>query len=344
VSLSRARAIRGCDLLVVEGPAGVRGLGLWLEVLEPRARHVVREGASLDEGVARMARRIAGRSVGLVLSGGGARALAHVGVIEELTAAGIVIDRVAGTSMGAFVGALLAMGLDPDEIEARCYEEWVRRSPLSDYRLPRVSVIRGRRAQAMFERTFPGSIEGLPLDFRCVSCDLVSGEMVVHTSGPLADAVGASAGIPGLVPPLARDGRLLVDGGVLNNLPVDVMAATGEGPLIAVDVTARSDLSALTEPGAPALTLRETLWRVTTLGSIDTAEAALRHADLVIEPVTDGIGLLEFHQLDAMRAEGRRAARAALAAAPAHLVGRATRARANGAGRESAALVVRAPA
>ena len=231
--------LRGCDVLLLDGPAGTRGFGLWLDVLEARARHVALGQAGFDAAIARVARRMTGRSVGLVLSGGGARALAHIGVIEELRAAGIEIDRVGGTSMGAFLGALLAMGHDPEEIEARCYEEWVRRSPLTDYRLPRVSLLRGNRARAMLDRTLPGNIEALPLDFFCVTCDLVAGDLVVHRRGSLAKAVGASISIPGLVPPMSRHGRLLVDGGVLNNLPVDVMAPAHEGPIIAVDVTAR---------------------------------------------------------------------------------------------------------
>jgi EmrB/QacA subfamily drug resistance transporter len=307
--------LHGSDVLLVDGPTGTRGFGLWLDVLQARARHVA-VGAGFDAAIGRVARRMSGHSVGLVLSGGGARALAHIGVVEELLAAGIEIDRVGGTSMGAFLGALLAMGHDPEEIEACCYEQWVRRSPLTDYRLPRVSLLRGARARAMIDRTFPGNIEALPLDFFCVTCDLVAGDMVVHRRGSLAKAVGASISIPGLVPPMARHGRLLVDGGVLNNLPVDVMATAHEGPIIAVDVTSRVAPPA-DDDAEPSL--HETLVRTLTLGSIDTTAAARRHADLVIRPVDQGAGILEFHQLDRLRAEGRRAARAALRDAPERL-------------------------
>ena len=316
VALQGREELHGCDVLLLEGAAGTRGFGLWLEVLRARARHVAPAGEPLDVAMGRVARRLTGRSVGLVLSGGGARALAHIGAIEELLAAGIEIDRVGGTSMGAFLGALLAMGMDPEEIEARCYEEWVRRSPLTDYRLPRASLLRGARARAMLDRTLPGRVEALPLDFFAVSCDLVAGELVVHRSGALADAVGASISIPGLVPPLALDGRRLVDGGVLNNLPVDVMAATGEGPIVAVDVTTRPG----PRPDDEQLGLRETLVRTLTLGSVDTAAAAQRYADLVITPRDQGAGMLEFHLLDDLRAAGRRAARRALQQAPARLV------------------------
>jgi NTE family protein len=83
-----------------------------------------------------------------VLSGGAARGFAHIGVLEELRASDVTIDRIGGTSMGAFIGALAAMG-EADEIDALCYEEWVKRNPLSDYRIPRTSLIRGNRAEAM---------------------------------------------------------------------------------------------------------------------------------------------------------------------------------------------------
>src|SRR3954453_2983322 len=96
---------------------------------------------------------------------------------------------------------MLAMGMEPDEIDARCYEEWVRRSPLSDYRIPRTSLLRGERVRAMLERNLPGSIEELPRDFFCVSGDLASGGLVVHRRGNLAEAVLASMSVPGLISP-----------------------------------------------------------------------------------------------------------------------------------------------
>jgi EmrB/QacA subfamily drug resistance transporter len=310
--------LRGADVVLLEGAAGPRGFGLWLDVLAARGAHVVQVDG-LEADAARVARRLTGRAIGLVLSGGGARGLAHVGVIEELLAAGVPIDRVGGTSMGAFIGAMLAVGMDAEEIDARCYEEWVRRSPLSDYRLPRISLIRGDRARGMLERTFGDRrIEATAREFSCVSCDLVSGDLVVHRRGPLFEAVGASISVPGLVPPLARGGRLLVDGGVLDNLPVGAVGASKEGPLIAVDITARVKP---VHPGDEPLRLRETLMRTLTLGSSDTAAAAQRHADLVIEPADIGAGFLEFHQLDALREEGRRAAAAALEAAPGSILG-----------------------
>ena len=329
------RGLSGCDLLLVGAGELPGRIGEWLDALEPRAHHLLVAGAELDGSLAVTARRLAGRSVGVVLSGGGARAFAHFGVLEELLAAGIAIDRVGGCSMGAFIGGMLAMGMDPDEIDARCYEEWVRRNPLTDYRLPRHSLIRGERVTAMLARNLAGEIEELPHDYFCVAGDLHTAELVVHRRGPLYEAVGGSMSLPGLIAPHIRGNRMLVDGGVLNNLPVDVMAARGEGPVIAVDVTNRFEPPIAEvapngrpkrrrgrqreDPRLPGFT--ETLTRALTLGSVDTAEAARTHAALVITPPSDGVGMLEFHQLDRMRAAGRQAALNALEQAPADVFG-----------------------
>ncbi len=337
----RRSALEGCDVVFCDGALTAGTSGAWLDALAPTATHRVTEGA-LDTDVARLARRLAGRAPGLVLSGGGARALAHVGVIEELIHAGVEVDRVAGVSMGSFVAALLARGLDPEEIDAHCYEEWVRRSPLSDYRVPRVSLIRGTRVRDMFARLLPEQIETLPRDFFCVSCDLVNGEPVVHRRGLLAFAVSASASLPGMCPPVAGlDDRLLVDGGVISNLPVEVMARSAEGPVIAVDVSKRFEPPTDRRPTRrrhlltprpvedwpwdderTLPTLTESLTRLVMVGSQDTSESARRHADLLITPANEGIGLLEFHQLDALRESGRRAAAEALEAAPPELLAR----------------------
>ena len=334
--LANRPALEGCDLLfATEASGDASFLGEWLDALTVRASHLLQPGAGLAPSLAAAARRLAGRSVGLVLSGGGARAFAHIGVLDELLGAGMAIDRVGGCSMGAFVGAMFALGMDPDEIDARCYEEWVRRNPLNDYRIPRHSLIRGEKVQAMLSRNLPGTIEELPRDFFCVSGDLPTAELVVHRRGPLWMAVGASMSLPGLVTPALLAGRMLVDGGVLNNLPVEVMAAAEEGPMIAVDVTSRFEPPTAGEPDGAASGRRrrraapeqvrapgftETLIRALTLGSADTVEAAREHADLAITPSGDGVGMLDFHQLDHMREAGRLAAAEALAAGATRLL------------------------
>ena len=314
-----------CDL-VITGDG--RHAEDWVSEVRPTATHRIRS-AQRTHDVRRLARTLSGRSVGLVLSGGGARAFAHLGVLEELVAAGIEIDRIGGASMGAFIGALFAQEMSVEEIDARCYDEFIRRRPLGDYNFPRVSLSRGDRAKRMIVRNLPGRIEQLPREFFCVSADLITGKQVVHRTGNLAWAVGASMCLPVMVPPVADGDRYLIDGGAINNLPVDEMAARGEGPIIAVDVTGRAEARPPEngregrrssdwpwDEAAPLPTIGETITRLVLMGSVDTAEAAAEHADLVIRPDDDGVGLFEFHMVDTMREAGRRAARHALASAP----------------------------
>jgi predicted acylesterase/phospholipase RssA len=312
--------LRGCDLVGWDVTVGSGALATWAEQLDPIETHSMQE-RDMRSGIDRVARRLTGRSVGIVLSGGGARGFAHIGVLEELREAGIVIDRIAGVSMGAFIGGMVALGMSPDEIDARCYDEWVRRSPLKDYTLPRQGLIRGARAEAMLKRTFGDArIEELERAFMCGAADLRTGEQVMARHGSLWEAVGVSMAIPVLVPPVVRGRRMLVDGSLVDNLPVGPMADLAEGPIIAVDIKTSFEGSAPRPttrerpPRVPAL--GETLTRVLFMGSSDTSDAARRHADLIVKPHGAGIGLFEWHQIDRAREEGRAAAREALAKAP----------------------------
>jgi NTE family protein len=318
--------LRGCDLVAYDVTPGTGALDGWAALLDPIETHVVRS-ARLEADLDRAARRLSGRSVGIVLSGGGARAFSHIGVLEELIAAGMPIDRVGGVSMGAFIGALFAMGMDADEMGACCFDEWVQRRPLSDYTVPRHSLIRGERAEAMLHRTFgETAIEELARSFMCGYGELRSGRLVIARWGPLWERVGFSMCIPVLAPPQVRGRDLFIDGSLVDNLPVRAMADLGEGPIIAVDVKATFERPPADGARAQQQARRErppsfgeTLTRVLLLGSANTSEAARRHADLVIKPRAEGVGLLEFHQLDAAREAGRAAAREALEATPAVL-------------------------
>ena len=166
----------------------------------------------------------------------------------------------------------------------------------------------------MLERVFGDQImEELRTSFFTVSADLLASRTVVHRRGLVLEAVGASMSIPGLVPPLSRPGRLLVDGGVLNNLPVDVMAADDEGPIVAVDVIRRLDeLDAAVAPPLPSIT--ETLSRATVLGSVERAERNRKLATLVVTPDVQHVALREFSALDQAADVGYEAMRAALEA------------------------------
>jgi predicted acylesterase/phospholipase RssA len=184
---------------------------------------------------ARVARLVIDQGTGLVLSGGGAKGFAHIGAVRALNERKVPIDRIGGASIGAVVAGGFAMGFDPDEL-AESYPELFR--GLMDHTIPLVSLLKGRRTSNAILDFFSGwSIEDTWLPFYCVSSDLTAGELHVHTEGSLAEAIRASIAIPGMLPPIARHGRLLVDGGVLDNLPVDAMRAQpGISRIVAIDV------------------------------------------------------------------------------------------------------------
>lgn len=307
-----ARA-RGADL-VLAGPAASREhRRQWEELITPRSVHVVHYRRIL-ENVRPLAARIAGRSIGLVLGGGGARGFAHLGVLDELERVGVTIDRFAGTSMGAVIAVFGACGMDAATADAYAYEYFIRHNPLSDYAFPVRGLVRGRRTLTLLEAAFGDRlVEELPKEFRCVSVDLLARRPVVHRRGRLVDVIGCSLRLPGIYPPQVYNGRLHVDGGVLDNLPVSTRASP-DGPLIAVSIglggggpgSARQDGS----PKVPGI--GDTLMRTMTIGSQRGADAALSLAQVVIRPDTGAVGLLEFHQIDAAREAGRVAAREAM--------------------------------
>lgn len=259
-----------------------------------------------------LAARIAGRSIGLVLSGGAARAFAHLGVLDELESAGVVVDRYAGTSMGAVIAAFAAAGMDAAAVDAHIYEYFIRHNPTSDYTLPSKGLIAGRRTLAALQRASAGRlVEELPHEFRCVSVDLLARRVVVHRRGLLADAVGCSLRVPGLFAPIVYDGTLHVDGAVLDNLPVAALARE-EGPLIAVSI-GTENVSATNDRRSPRVPgIVDTLMRTMTIGSAMASSAVLAQADLAIHPNVGGVGFLEWHQIDVARAAGRIATRQAL--------------------------------
>jgi NTE family protein len=321
--------LRGSDLVGYGVRPGSGDLAGWIAQLAPSSTFAISAHAHRRGDVARMARRLAGRSVGVVLSGGGARAFAHIGVLEVLLDAGMLVDRVGGVSMGAFIGGLLAAGHDSASIDACCYEEWVRHNPINDYTIPRSSLIKGHKAEAMLERVFGDlRLEELARPFYCASVNLRGNRLVIDRDGPMVLAVGASISLPLIAPPLRREESLLIDGSLLDNLPLAPMSSSGEGPMLAIDIKGGEEHAWPAEgsstSGRPTHPTRrnrlplltETMTRIALLSSANTDESARRHADLTIGVRVSGVGLLEFHQIDEARAAGRRAAVAALEDVP----------------------------
>lgn len=197
-----------------------------------------------DEDASRLARVVCGQATGLVLSGGGARAYAHLGVIRALREAHVHLDIVGGTSMGGIVAACYAMGWSDDEMEMRIRKAFVESNPLGDYVLPVVSLSRGRRVETRLEEHFGDTlIDDLRVPFFCVSTNLVSGAPHVHRSGILRHALRASISLPGILPPVVEGAQsLLVDGAVTMNFPVEVMKEMHRGPIVGVDVARKSTI------------------------------------------------------------------------------------------------------
>ncbi len=180
------------------------------------------------------------RKIGLALSGGGARGLAHIGVLQVLHRAGVPVACLSGTSMGGFIGALYAAGMAPDtmETEALCLSAPRRLVGLIDRSLPRRGLFEGRKVYECMQGYLGDlTFDDLRIPLTVVAVDLDTGQEVRLDRGRVVDAVRATIAIPGIFTPVERGGQVLVDGGLLNNLPTDVARRMGADTVIAVDVS-----------------------------------------------------------------------------------------------------------
>lgn len=177
-----------------------------------------------EAGVSRMMRVLTDNTISLVLSGGGARSLAHIGVYRLLEERGIPVDYVAGTSMGAILAAAFAMGYSSSEL-LKLVENYLIKGSRIDFTFPYISIATGRRATDSLIDLYGenSKIEDLWLNYFCVSTDLVSKNLYVHDRGLLWESIRSSISLPFIYPPVSFNDKLLIDGGVLNNIPTDVM-------------------------------------------------------------------------------------------------------------------------
>ncbi|CAL8463928.1 g3463 [Coccomyxa elongata] len=243
-----AAQMRRVELVLLHRPGmEPTGTAAWISPRPLLARHHhVR--LSNPKDMARVARWMAGKAVGLVLSGGGSRGLAHLGVLHALDDAGVPVDVIGGTSQGAFMAALYAQGLSWERMH-QVVREYAGamgsvRHLVSDLTLPLISVFSGAGFDRVVRESMAAGaqrIEDLWLNFFCMTTNLTRGEPSVHTEGLLWKLVRASMTIVGLVPPVTECGELLIDGGYLNNMPVDVMRGLGVDTVIVVDVEDRDD-------------------------------------------------------------------------------------------------------
>jgi predicted acylesterase/phospholipase RssA/CRP-like cAMP-binding protein len=311
------------DLVLVhargEKPINTRA---WLQLRPNRAHHHVRLESAADFG--RVARLVTGRGVALVLSGGGARGYAHIGVIRALEERGVPIDVIGGTSMGSIIAAQYAKGLTPDEMVALCRRTFVAWQPHRSPTLPLVSVINARKLNrvlhAIAEET---EIEDLWLRYFCVSSNLTRAVVEVQVAGSLYQGIRSSCSVPGLGPPVLRNGELIVDGGVLNNLPADVARTMTQGHVFASNVAARENVrSSILEaddmsgfglllrklnPFLPPIIMPNFLAiidRTAMLAGVLASDAVSKQVDLYFEPPVQAYGATQWLPLDAMVAAG----------------------------------------
>ena len=314
----------------VETPRATRR---WLGLSCLRGLHHVR----LDEprDFDRAARRLGERATGVVLGGGGARGFAHVGVLQALEEAGIAVDHVGGTSMGAIIGAAYARGWAPKQILEIIGGITTRSRAVIDPDFPMVAMLSGRKLDAMLRSLFGDmDVSDLWLPFYAVSSSLTRSRMVVHDRGPVWKVLRASASLPGVFPPVLIEDQLYVDGAVVNNVPMDVMGARcGEGTVIAVDVAggdsiefdSHDDLPSgwnllrnrLNPFGRriPAPAISKILVGATLLSSNQYLDRLLEegHVDLFLKPPVESFELLGFGEYQRLYEIGYESARDALA-------------------------------
>ena len=277
--------------------------------------------------------------IGLVLAGGGAKGLAHVGVIKVLEEAGIHVDVVAGTSMGAIVGGIYAMGLSASELESivesidwdKIFVDSTPRQELTirrktddigfladpklrmkdgEARLP-LGAIKGQRLTLELKRLTSGAagianFDELPIPFRAIAADIETGQEVVLGHGELAMVLRASMSVPGVFPPVVIDGRTLIDGGVINNIPVNIVRDMGADIIIVSGFV--EDLGPAEELTSPLDVLNRTIDLMVLQGRRDQI-SSLGADDILIETHLGDLGAASFDYAEELVVLGEESAR-----------------------------------
>lgn len=277
--------------------------------------------------VQRLARLSTGNAYGVVFGGGGARGFAHLGVVQAMAEVGVPIDLVSGASIGAVLAGGQAIDLPPVE-QPKETQRLFR--GLMDYTIPVVSLIRAKKVSANIDEAFGHwRIEDSWIPMRCVSTNLTQSRVEVHRFGSMAEAVRASVSLPGVMPPVTRAGDTLVDGGLLNNLPVDVVAEDDRvGTVIALDTSDGDQYYGLTDfpptvSGFRALLhllhprrekfpgILSTVVRSLLVGSSGRREEVLAsgQVDLYLAYDLPGVGLLDFKTVESTAAAGYEASK-----------------------------------
>lgn len=322
---ARVAAERALVLLHPPGAAQPRGTGRWLAARTVAAHYHARLGNPAD--MARLARLLIGCGVGLVLSGGGAAGFGHIGAIRALREAGVPVDLIGGTSQGGLIACQYAMGWDHATIMAKNRAAIAHRF---DYTFPITALMAGAEMTSVVQEMFgDAQLEDLWLPCFCVTANLSRAGMIVHDHGPVWKYTRATTSLPGVLPPVIDDGDMLVDGGLLNNLPTDVMRARpGCGMVLASEVSSpgprRRSIPYETSisgwrllwqrlnPFArrePVPTLGQIMMRVAIINDAQHIQVARSLADFYMRLELGGYGMLEFGALEPIAQAGYRSAR-----------------------------------
>lgn len=313
------KAIKCVDLVLLHKNAGDLHIGThdWIESRRVNGHYHIRLDSRLD--FERLARLLTGQAIGIVLGGGGARALSHIGSLRAIQESGIPIDVIGGTSMGAIISALYALGLDHQSMVEICKRFFVDQSALLDLTFPIVSITTGARISRELEKFFGGIwIQDLWLSYFCISSNLTRANVMVHREGLIWRCLRASISLPGVLPPVCYNGDLLVDGGLLNNLPVDVMRSIYPVErVLAADVRLKVDLIQ-EEPFREELSgwqvladrinpfgkriavpsMQSILMRASMLSSSGKDDLMSQTADLCLRPPLEKFHLLDFKPIE----------------------------------------------
>ena len=249
------------------------------------------------------------KRVGLALGSGAARGLAHIGVLEVLEKEGVPIDMIAGTSVGAAIGALYARQKDVNRIKELVMELGSKRFAfLLDPAIPKTGLIRGRRIEDEL-RSIIGEIEfrDLRLPFACVATDINSGEEVVIDRGPVWQGIRASGSLPILFTVARWGERYLVDGGLVNPVPVSTLREMGADFIIAVNVLPERGVRETKEPN-----IFNVVMQIINISSYQIIKASLEGADVVIEPEVGHIAFTDFHRVEECILLGKQATQNAI--------------------------------
>ena len=299
----------------------------WIDEREVEQHLHLRWNAPDD--LARLARFVTGRSVGLVMGGGGARGFAHFGAWQAFRKIGLPVDMFGGTSMGALTALQCALGWSQKKMLEINRSSFVERRLFQEYTLPLMAVVRGEKIDRALREVFADQrIEDMWLPFFCVSTNLTKRSLRVHRRGPLVTALRATTALPGIVTPVVADGDILVDGGVLNNLPGDIMREYC-ARVIGVDVATPSPPTyqgkQLPSPWAviarrlfdperlrPFPSIFDIIMTAMLLGSEDHREMVRKQLDLYVPMPMPQYGFLEFEALESLLQAGEETAQQVL--------------------------------